>query len=47
MNPNEVFTFLSASLAAGVSLGFAVSQYRTWTRARRWRRITARLIEGD
>jgi hypothetical protein len=47
MNAHELFTFLSATLAVGVSLGFAVSQYRAWTRARRWRRITERLLNCD
>jgi hypothetical protein len=32
MNSQEVFTLLSASAAVCVSLGFAVSQYRAWTR---------------
>jgi hypothetical protein len=47
MYSHEVFTLLAASATVCVSLGFAVSQYRAWTRALRSRRLTARLLEWD
>jgi hypothetical protein len=47
MNSYEVFTLLGVSLTVCVSMGFAVNQYRAWMRARRFRRITERLLQWD
>ncbi len=47
MNTQELYTVLAATLAVGVSLGFAVSQYRAWVRARRSRRIAERLLNWE
>jgi len=45
MNSHEVLAYLTGAAAVCVSVGRGISQYRDWKRSRRWRRITARLLE--